>query len=181
MSMWRRLLQRIADRRPTKTYHVDEEVLFYRSFLMQIGSWVLFLHHYVASDPDRGLHNHPARCVGLILAGGYDEEFFRGLSAEGMVTGYRRLRLGRVFWTDEYRMHRVCLRRNRQTRGWPEMVTSWSLFLVRYLDKPWGIMSRDPLVVTPAGGPEFIAYTYRERGRGGIYDDEGMWWEEAAR
>ena len=172
MSRWRDLLQWVANRRPTKTYRVGFEVLFYRSFLMRIGTRVLFLHHYVASDPDRGLHDHPGRCVGLILAGGYNEEFFKGFSAEGMITGFRYLRPGRVFRTNEYRMHRVCLRCDAlPVLGVLIPRSSWSLFLVRYLDKPWGIMSRDPVVGS---------YAYRERGRGGAYDEEGIWWEEIA-
>lgn len=48
--------------------------LFERYLLARALGCELFLHHYLRADPERGLHNHPARWAAvLLLAGSYSE------------------------------------------------------------------------------------------------------------
>ena len=46
-----------------------------RYYLFGALGWHAYLHRFVNSDPDRGLHDHPwNRAVSLVLTGGYDEQ-----------------------------------------------------------------------------------------------------------
>ena len=45
----------------------------YHLFKLPVG-YQVYLHRFVASDPGRGLHNHPwNRAISLVLAGQYEE------------------------------------------------------------------------------------------------------------
>ena len=100
--MWRRILQGIMNRRPTKVYRVDGEPLFYRSYLFSFCGWVWYLHHYLRSDPDRGLHSHPFVAYAWILAGGYEEERILSFNEDGLVLSKRSLHPGSINKIDQH-------------------------------------------------------------------------------
>jgi len=53
----------------------DGDLLYLeRFYLGRIGQWTFFLHKVCASDPDRGLHDHPWNAFSFLLSGSYDEE-----------------------------------------------------------------------------------------------------------
>lgn len=167
--MWRRFLQWVADRRPTRTYDVEGRPLFHRTYLFGGRTWVVFLRHYMRSDPERGVYDHPARCAGMVLAGGYEDVYLRGIGREGIDYGVRRRRPFVPFWFDEHRFHKVRL---DWSPGWPgkEDCTNWSLFLVRYLDKEWGFV--ESRTTTTRSGRQ-ATLTYTPHGRGNI--NENRW------
>jgi hypothetical protein len=73
-------LQRLAARLPKREIRGDNgEPYLNRYALLVLGDeknpWFsLYLHHFVASDPDRGLHDHPwSWGASLVLTGGYLE------------------------------------------------------------------------------------------------------------
>lgn len=74
--MINRLLMRIADRRPGRIVKDDGAPYLERYFLFRAFGVTAYLHRFVASDPDRGLHDHPWRAaMTVILSGrGYTEE-----------------------------------------------------------------------------------------------------------
>jgi hypothetical protein len=70
-----RLLLFISARRPCR--FIDGErggPYLERYYLFGAFGWHAYLHRFVDSDTDRGLHDHPwGRAVSLVLSGGYDE------------------------------------------------------------------------------------------------------------
>jgi len=83
--------------------------------------WRVYLHRFLASDPDRGLHDHPwGWSVSLILAGGYSEV------RDGAL---RRLFPGQVNLIRGHDFHRILL---------DEGDEAWTLFLHGPRVKGWG-------------------------------------------
>lgn len=183
--MWRRFLQWVMDRRPTKRFDVDGEPLFYRSFLFRTGPWVWYLHHYLRGDPDvRGHHDHPMRAWIVVLAGGYDEEVVSGLSLQGGVVHkqYHR-RPGSIRHLRPYALHKLVIDKvHVPVESWMDyqwvQPTSWSLFISRYVEKPWGFFRAEPKSPPDPMLPRLVDrvryFTYTEAG-GGI-DENEPWW-----
>jgi hypothetical protein len=71
----KRLLEWISARRPCRLIEGDQgEPYLERYYLLGAFGWHLYLHRFVDSDPDRGLHDHPREhALSLVLSGGYDE------------------------------------------------------------------------------------------------------------
>lgn len=66
----------------------------------------VYFHIQVASDPDRGLHDHPWHNTTVILSGGYDEQ----ISETPELPPIRRqLRRGDVKWRPATAAHRLIL------------------------------------------------------------------------
>lgn len=117
-----------------------------------------YLHRFVGSDPDRGLHDHPwAWGASLVLSGWYLEES-RGKT--------RTIRRFNCFGGDF--MHRVVI-----PPGGPREV--WTLFFHRVGDvKPWGFMR------TVGGVPEEEAFIWaRYMYSTGVKVPD--WWKTAPR
>ena len=185
--MWRRFLQWIMDRRPTKAYVVEGSVLFYRAYLFTLFGRVWYLHHYLKSDPDdRGLHDHPMRARVVILAGGYDEERIVGFGRNGPVYRSKRRAPGCTFTISEYVFHRVV---NDPTSFWPgpgwtpieNQPTSWSLFISQYVPgKSWGFLDKaQEFERRVPRMDDRCLLRYIEAGPG--IDDEDPWWKTAAK
>jgi len=97
-----------------------------------VGTWFgkrYFIHRFMSSDPDRGLHDHPWRWAkSYILAGGYNELV---LKDDMIVTKKRRAPEinkfdGRVF-------HRVLLPDENAGK-------TWTLFVHGPREKSWGFL-----------------------------------------
>lgn len=135
--MLARLLYGLAGRLPLRTIKApDGGPYLERYFLGRvpdrvpwIGGTQVYLHRFLASDPDRGLHNHPWRWArSLILCGGYWEE--RLLVGGGQ--GWRLRRPGRFVRLTGEDFHRIKLRDGRRE--------VWSLFWHGRYVKPWGFL-----------------------------------------
>ena len=189
--MWRRFLQWVMDRRPTKVYIVGGSPLFYRAYLFTLFGRVWYLHHFLRSDPDdRGWHDHPMRATAIILAGGYTEERLVGFSKEGCVITRRRLRPGRINKLDECAFHRVVIPEvmiSKTDQGWHHgscmpvywQPTSWSLFISQYVeDKSWGFMASVSLNGETLEADGQKLFIYEESGPG---LDEEPWWLTASK
>jgi len=95
----------------------------------------IYLHHFVASDPDRGLHDHPFRWnASLILSGYYYEVVAAGRDTDKPVESYTVKRNTWDFLTfDSYHRHRVVLlSSHRQPQD------CWTLFMHGHRSKGWG-------------------------------------------
>ena len=103
-----------------------------------LGTWVgvrCYLHRFVGSDPDRGLHDHPWSWAGsIVLAGFYQEQ------RDGSVRNVQRFN-----WLRGSTFHRVLL---------PESVNEvWTFFFHRAQNtKSWGFRAPDAESVRIASG-----------------------------
>ena len=123
-----RLLFRITNHLPCRLIDGEHgEPYLERYYLFGLAGWHLYLHRFVDSDPDRGLHDHPwSRAISLVLSGGYDEQRF---DASGAVR-CRLIRPGRINRLRGETYHRVVL------RGRP----AWTLFAHGPRVKGWGFL-----------------------------------------
>ena len=93
------------------------------------------LHHFVRSDEDRELHNHPWRwSLSVILAGGYVEERM----VDGRVV-LRRVTPGSINIIRDNDFHRVDLLEK----------DCWSLFITGPKTQSWGFLHRITREFTP--------------------------------
>lgn len=120
------LIERGASRRPIKTINgPNGEPYLRRYFLFHVFGVTAYLHHFVDSDPDRGLHDHPWRwSYSLVLVGGYLEQRF---------DGFHLRKPGRIHSIRGTTFHRVILEARRD---------AWTLFIHGERYKKWGFLRR---------------------------------------
>lgn len=172
--MMRTILHWLAGFLPLRVIEAEDDALltrmrgfkplFERYFLCAIPRWIprwcggaIYLHHYLRSDPDRGLHDHPwDRAFAWQLAGGYSEERLDGFSASGMRKIVRRRPAGWFYFLRGSDFHRVIVegsdtaslgavsdpgpKKGSVTEGCNRPRTSWSLFAHGPYSKGWGFL-----------------------------------------
>lgn len=143
MSLAETLLHRLSDRLPCRLIDGEHgEPYLERYYLAGAAGWHCYLHRFVASDPDRGLHDHPwSFALALVLSGGYDE---LRLDAAG-ASRRRRIRPGRLNLLRGETHHRVVL------RGRP----AWTLFVHGPRVKGWGFLREGERTVMAADAASF--------------------------
>ncbi len=121
--MIRNLLYRLSSRRPLRIISEGERPYLERYYVGTAFGIRVYLHRFVGSDPDRGLHDHPwAWAASFILAGRYNEE-----RRDGM----HRVRWFNFLVGDNF--HRVILP--------PGGLDVWTVFVHRVgRSKPWGFL-----------------------------------------
>lgn len=119
----RRMLMALSARLPVRIISDNGQPYLERYFLAECLGVRMYLHRFVGSDPDRGLHDHPWRwAFSLILAGWYIEERRDG--------DHMRSRFN-ALTADTF--HRVVLPVGARD--------CWTLFIHRARDvKPWGFL-----------------------------------------
>ena len=124
--MIRNLLYCLTNRLPARIISDGEKPYLERYYVGTVLGVRFYLHQFVASDPDRGLHDHPwPWAFSIILAGSYLEET-RG--------GTKPVRWLNFLTGDSF--HRVILR-SRYGRTLPV----WTLFAHRAKrTKRWGFL-----------------------------------------
>ncbi|MCG6986040.1 MAG: hypothetical protein LJE61_12685 [Thiocapsa sp.] len=127
--MIKTLLEWISACRPCRLIEGEGgEPYLERYYLVGAFGWHLYLHRFVDSDPDRGLHDHPwGHAASWVLSGGYEE--IRGIDGDSGRTRTRFLGPGRVNLLRGRVYHRVLLR---------DDVPAWTLFLHGPRVKGWG-------------------------------------------
>jgi len=126
------------------------------------GGRSLYLHRFLDSDPDRGLHNHPwTRALGLVLSGGYKELRLNGQAGNGAVAE-RTLRPGAFNHIGGDDFHRIVL---------PEGREAWTLFMHTPKVKDWGFLTPGP-----DGGQ-----VYRDHEEVANEGSHRQWWHTAPR
>ena len=154
--MIRRLLYRLSGWLPCRIISEGDRPYLERYYVATLFGVRCYLHRFVGSDPDRGLHDHPwAWGASLILSGWYLEE---------TRSGTRVVKRFNAFTGDHF--HRVIV-----PQGAPTEV--WTLFFHRAGDiKPWGFLR--PVPDTPADhGLMWVAFRYPQK--------KGAWWKTAPR
>lgn len=175
--MMRRLLMAISGRLPCRIISDANAPYLERYYLCTVFGVCMYLHRFVGSDPDRGLHDHPwPWAVALVLSGFYIEER-RGnerdeatprlagmldslhIKPEGVVR--RRVRWLNLLTGDSF--HRVILPRERDE--------VWTLFAHRATNvKSWGFIR--PIKIDDLSGHVWSPYSYP----GG---KDKQWWKSA--
>ncbi|CAG9177615.1 hypothetical protein [Cupriavidus pampae] len=154
----RRLFLAYSATRPCKIISDRGQPYLERYFVCAMFGLRLYLHRFVGSDPDRGLHDHPWRwAISFILLGWY---------YEATRSGTRKVRWLNVLTGDTF--HRVILLPG-PLRGINTPREVWSLFLVPAKDvKEWGFL-RDKGRI----GQVFTPLNYGSRGK------PAQWWTQA--
>jgi hypothetical protein len=135
------LLFRVTERLPCRIIDGEQgEPYLERYYVLGLFGWHVYLHRFVDSDPDRGLHDHPwKRAVSLVLTGGYDELRFVTAPSQADAIGRppdpeiiaRPLSPGRFNLLRGTTYHRVLLRDGRP---------AWTLFAHGPRAKGWGFL-----------------------------------------
>jgi len=113
---------------PDQTPYLERYHLFRFPFGYQV-----YLHRFVASDPGRGLHNHPWKdAFSLVLCGEYEEIRMAGSSNDNALQT-RRLRACHLNWINGAVFHRINLIDNKE---------AWTLFIHGPKAKSWGFLQR---------------------------------------
>ena len=159
MSLLNRLLFRLSaycrcrvingpDRQPyLERYHLLRLPLGYQ----------VYLHRFVASDPGRGLHNHPWKhALSLVLCGSYEETRMLDARADNLLQS-RRLRAGRFNFISGEVFHRVNLDADSEC---------WSLFIHAPKAKAWGFIQQR---------------AYRDHNEVVAQASNPLWWKQADR
>lgn len=124
----------------------ESDVPLFDRFRVLQRPWIsIYLHHYLRSDPDRGVHDHPwGWAVAVPLCAGYVEHRLRGFSEEGQrIKLIRRWPLLPYFLTGAD-FHRVVVPDGGRT--------SWSLFVHGCYCKSWGFLRQNDDVIQMTAG-----------------------------
>jgi len=125
--MFESLLEKITDYLPARKINgFKGEPYLERCFLFRLLGITAYIHRFVASDPDRNLHDHPwGWGFSIILQGQYQERY---LKEHQEVT-----RIIKWFnWIPGYRYHRVEVTDKSKP--------VWTLFIHGPRVKGWGFM-----------------------------------------
>jgi len=122
------------------------------------GGGGAYIHRFLSSDPDRGLHDHPwERALGIVLSGGYLEQ-----RKSGADVTERRLGAGSINRLTGDDFHRIVL---------PGKQQAWTFFMHSAKVRDWGFLTTD--------GTNNQTFTPHNQ-----VNDEGThdnWWKSACR
>jgi hypothetical protein len=126
-----RLLHRLSAHLPCRFIDGEDGAPYLeRYYVFGAFGWHVYLHRFMESDPDRGLHDHPwDRAMSLVLTGGYEE--LRPVASDPARIERRRVRPWRLNRLKGEDYHRVLLR-----NGQP----AWTLFAHGPRVKGWGFV-----------------------------------------
>lgn len=142
------LLEKITNHLPCRIINDGDVQYLERYYLFTMMGFTFYLHKFVGSDPDRGLHCHPWRMAfSIILSGWYWEETRYGI---------RKIKWFNSLTGDTF--HRVVLNNQRKERiVWEQghrrfsgeydfvQMPCWTLFFHTSKNvKPWGFL-RQPV------------------------------------
>jgi hypothetical protein len=149
----KKILMLISGNLPCRIISEGRRKYLERYYLFTVFGVRFYLHRFVGSDPDRGLHNHPWRwAASLLLRGYYFEETHYGTKAVRWINGL----VGDSF-------HRVILP--------PGITEVWTLFFHRAEKaKSWGFLREKGQL-----GTIFEKYQYKSSELG----KDGEWWKIA--
>lgn len=131
--MLSRLLEQYAARLPYRHIPMpDGKPYLIRYLVAESADTSIYLHHYIGSDAERWLHDHPWRqSVGIPLVGSYVEERLVALDPYcGPITRFRRIRRFFPNVITARTFHRIV----SVTPG------TWTLFIGRDRFKEWGFL-----------------------------------------
>lgn len=123
---------------PCRIINDGERPYLERFYLFSFLGWTFYIHRFVASDPDRGMHSHPWRLAfSIVLSGWYWEHTFYGFRKVRWFNSLTGDTFHRVVLPQE--VHGACVgNRYYRTR---EDVPCWTLFFHTSKNvKEWGFL-----------------------------------------
>lgn len=156
--MVKKILFSIAMRCPAKIIHEEKKPYLERYFLFNFFGLRFYLHRFVASDPDRGLHSHPwPWAISFILI----SEYLEILEKKFRIIRWVNLIKGDTF-------HRVQLSKTMEGKE----IEVWTLFIhPNNYFKDWGFMRPDE-----DGNIKYFPWVSRNRKNG----EKETEWEKTA-
>jgi hypothetical protein len=144
MEAVKKLLYWITGFLPVKI--IDDHGIPYleRYYLWTVFGTRMYLHRFIGSDPDRGLHNHPWRwAISIVLSGFYWEKTHYGVKKVRWLNGLVGDTFHRVILAPEYRTIRVKspigIAIGLEHTG--RLLSCWTLFMHRAKRaKSWGFL-----------------------------------------
>lgn len=132
-----KLLMRITGKLPARFINSEGKPYLERYYVCTLPfGHRLFIHRFVASDPDRGLHDHPWKwALSFIMLGGYTElNLLERTDGTKVVTEVERKpgRFNLIFGKD---YHRVLVAHKAK-----KSTAVWTLFLHGPRKKGWGFI-----------------------------------------
>ncbi len=132
----------------------------YHLFRLPFG-YRVYLHRFVASDPGRGLHNHPwNHAMSLVLSGQYEEIRMADAKHENSLIK-RQVKAGAFNWINGQIFHRINMPENREC---------WTLFIHSPCAQPWGFLKQDQ-----------HRFAYHDHNQIVHQRSNPMWWKTASR
>lgn len=148
MNMMSRLLWRLTAHLPYRQINDGTRPYLERYYVGTLLGWRFYLHRFVGSDPDRGLHDHPwSKAHSIILSGWYWEETRSGtrrVAWFNSLTGdsFHRVVLPASNW--------ACNHPTAPKPFWVREQPCWTLFFHRVGNvKPWGFLHDYPVTDEP--------------------------------
>ena len=141
---------------------VDQRPYLERYHLLKLPfNYQVYLHRFVASDPGRGLHNHPWKSAfSLILSGKY-EEIRMADSSHNNTLQTRIIASGRFNWINGNIFHRINLIDNKEV---------WTLFIHGPKAMSWGFLKQQKQ-----------HYAFHDHDQLIARQTNPLWWKTAAR
>jgi hypothetical protein len=94
----------------------------------------IYLHRFIASDPGRGLHNHPWESACSFLLCGRYEEIRMADAREGNQLRNQTIKAGSFNWINGSEFHRINLINE---------IECWTLFIHGTKAKSWGFLEQN--------------------------------------
>ena len=140
----------------------DQQPYLERYHLLRLPfGYRFYLHRFVASDPGRGLHNHPwRRAFSIVLAGSYEEVRMLGADNNNAIIR-RKIRSGNFNWIKGGIFHRINLIDDREC---------WTLFVHGPSSQSWGFLQ-----------PRNYSYAFHDHEEIVRQCSNPEWWKTAAR
>jgi len=127
--MIEKILEKITDRLPVRRIDgFKNEPYLERAYLFSLFGFTAYIHRFVASDPDRGMHDHPwGIAFSFVLSGYYIEKYLHKDQIKHRI-------INRFNWVPGHRFHRVIKPKELQK-------PVWTLFVHGPRTKSWGFAS----------------------------------------
>ena len=149
----------------------DEQPYLERYHLLRLPfGYRICLHRFVASDPGRGLHNHPWRhAISMLLCGTYQETRMPSANSEipqqRSALQRRWLRAGHLNFISGDVYHRINIAPGAEC---------WSLFMHAPKTRDWGFIRRQQTC-------QQTFHQYRDHNEVVSQPSNPLWWKQALR
>lgn len=132
--MLQKWLFKVTAKLPCRLIKREDHPYLERYFVASALGRTIYLHRFVGTDPDEGVHNHPWNALAICLSGGYTEARLTGFCPmTGWVEKLRRIRPGSFNRIRANDFHQIVSMKPG----------TWTLFLHGPMKHGWGFLRRE--------------------------------------